>query len=106
MLFCYRNCIYTTYSQLIETNKHTSSIIKIAKNSNIIFFCIVFRPEAINLLSDLAYRKHTPDESIQSSVRSTTTMPRRLKRGTKSNSSGHSLQTTDTEGANSKCELF
>lgn len=60
------------------------------------------RPEAINLLSDLAYRKHTPEDSKQSSIRSTATMPRRLKRGTKSNSSGHSFQTTDAEGTDQK----
>lgn len=57
------------------------------------------RPEAINLLSDLAYnRKQTPatESSTASSMRSTATSPRRLRRGTK-NSSQSDLDTTDSK---------
>lgn len=52
------------------------------------------RPEAINLLSDLAHRKQTPcgGDSSGSSMKSTATSPRRLRRCAKSSLSGSQTQ--------------
>lgn len=64
------------------------------------------RPEAINLLSDIAYRnkKHHPagHDSSGSSFRSNTTSPRRLRRGTKPNSGNTSQSETNKTDSDSK----
>lgn len=75
------------------------------------FFPLNFRPEAINLLSDIAFRnkkQQTGPDSSSSSFRSNATSPRRLKRGNKASSS--SVNTTQSEtnktDIESKYELF
>ena len=71
----------------------------------IIYLFPSFRPEAINLLSDLAYRKHTPPcDSSGSSVKSgSNTSPRRLRRGVKGhhgNQQSHPQTGSSTSSAN------
>lgn len=65
---------------------------------------VFLRPEAINLLSDIAYRnkRHTDSELSGSSVRSNTS-PRRLKRGNKSSSDETDAKTDSKSESNSFC---
>ncbi|XP_059612237.1 uncharacterized protein LOC132258781 isoform X2 [Phlebotomus argentipes] len=84
----YRDVAQTPVAALSPTNPENKDI------SNSLKTKVYLRPEAINLLSDLAHRKQTPcgGDSSGSSMKSSTTSPRRLRRCAKSSLSGSQTQ--------------
>ncbi|XP_055676577.1 uncharacterized protein LOC129785935 isoform X2 [Lutzomyia longipalpis] len=84
----YRDVAQTPVAALSPTNPENKDISDSLKTK------VYLRPEAINLLSDLAHRKQTPcgGDSSGSSMKSSATSPRRLRRCAKSSLSGSQTQ--------------
>uniref|UniRef100_A0A1L8DKL8 Putative glutamate receptor-interacting protein 1 n=1 Tax=Nyssomyia neivai TaxID=330878 RepID=A0A1L8DKL8_9DIPT len=91
----YRDVAQTPVAALSPTNPENKDISDSLKTK------VYLRPEAINLLSDLAHRKQTPcsGDSSGSSMKSSATSPRRLRRCAKSSLSGSQTQ-SDCGSAN------
>lgn len=95
----YRDEAQTPVAALSPTNPENKSFSNTLTRTK-----VNLRPEAINLLSDLAYRRQTPCDSTGSSLRSITTTttntntisPRRLKRGKGGNGGGGNNTTTSS----------
>ncbi|XP_037905933.1 uncharacterized protein LOC119648308 isoform X3 [Hermetia illucens] len=93
----YRDEAQTPVAAMSPTNSENKTICGTMKKT-------FLRPEAINLLSDLAYKKQTPSaNSAESSIKSTNSSPRRLKRGNKTNNTEINSQseqdTTDSKSS-------